>query len=215
MTVRPALLVAAASLAIGAASPAPQTPQAVVQRLATVWNGLQSYTCTWSVHEVKGNDTQDRTYHIFFEKPLNTRAEVVAGDGDGSVAVWEGGDRVRGHQGGILKLIKLNLDIHNRLAVSLRGATIAEINIGWLLQHLQGIDPKDMTVAQNGDTSVLTAFVHDPPPDTDVVKEVDTFEPGGLPLEGFQYDANGTLLKHVIYSDYKLNVQLPDSTWQI
>ncbi len=163
----------------------------------------------------RGREVQDRVYHIFFQKPLKTRAEVVDGDGKGSVAVWEGGDRVRGHQGGFLSFIKLNLDIHNRLAVSLRGATIAQVNMGWLLQHLQSIEAKNFAFSQHGTNSVLSAHVHYPAPDNDVVGEVYVFGPNGLPIEGSQYGDNALVLKHVVYSDYQLNVTLPPSTWQI
>jgi hypothetical protein len=189
--------------------------QDVISKYAAVWNALQSYTCTWTVHEAKNSAAQDRVYHIYFQKPLNTRAEVVAGDGKGSVAVWDGGDRVRGHQGGILSLIRLNLDIHNHLAVSLRGATIAQLNMGSLLGHLQSIDLKNFQVTQQGSNSILSTPVQEAPPDTDVVKEVYTFAPNGLPIESFQYGANNVVLKHVVVSDYKLNVALPASTWQI
>jgi len=208
-------IVLCAACLTSSSTPAQQTPQEVIGRLESAWNRLQTYTCTWYVHEAKNNKTQNRVYHIFFQKPLMTRAEVVAGDDKGSVAIWEGGDRVRGHEGGILSFVKLNVDIHNRLATSLRGATIDEVNIGWLVQHARELDPATMKVTLQGANSVVTAQVHYPPPDADVVKEVDVFQPNGLPLEGSQFDANGTLLKHVLYSDYKLNVQLPPSTWQI
>jgi hypothetical protein len=164
---------------------------------------------------VRGTDVQDRVYHVFFQKPLNTRAEVVGGDGKGSVAVWTGGDRVRGHQGGILSLIKLNLDIHNRLAVSMRGATIAQLNMGWLLSHLQSIGAQNFSLTQQGDNSILSARVQDAPPDTDVVKEVYIFDQNGLPVESLQYGENDLVLKHVVMSQYALNVALPPATWQI
>jgi hypothetical protein len=208
------LILVCAVLSLGASSPSPFTPRDVISRLAGVWNGLQAYTCTWNVHEVKGTQVQDRVYRVFFQKPLLTRAEVVDGDGKGSVAVWDGGDKVRGHQGGILSIINLNLDIHNHLAVSLRGATIAQINLGWLLSHLQSIGAANFTVTQRGENSVLSAEVKDPPPDTDVVREEYIFAPNGLPVEAFQYADNGVVLKHVAYSDYRLNVSLPPSTWR-
>jgi len=200
---------------VGAPPSGVATPTNVINRFATAWNNLKSYTCTWTVHEMQGSKTQYRVYHVFFQKPLNTRAEVVDGDGKGSVAVWDGGDRVRGHQGGFLSVIKLNLDIHNRLAVSLRGATIAQVNMGWLLQHLRAINSKDCKVSRQGVNSVLSASVHEPTPDTDVVREVYVFNPSGLPVEAFQYGVNDRVLKHVVYSGYRPNVILPPSTWQI
>lgn len=210
-----ALLACACSLVVIGANTPESNFHGLLDRVTSRWDNLQSYTATWTAHEAEGSQVQDRVYHIFFEKPLNTRAEVVAGEGKGSVAVWTGGSRVRGHQGGILSLIKLNLDIHNKLAVSLRGATIADVNIGALLQHLRTIDPNDSTVSQEGSNSILSARVHDPPPDTDVVREVYVFEASGLPIEASQYDANDQLVKHVIFSDYKIDVSLPSSTWQV
>jgi hypothetical protein len=202
------------SLILISAAKQPDSAQDVIDKYAATWNGLQSYTCTWTVHEVKNNNVQDRVYHVFFQKPLNTRAEVVDGDGKGSVAVWTGGDKVRGHQGGILSLIKLNLDIHNHLAVSMRGATIAQLNLGWLLSHLQSIGAQNFEVTQQGDNRVLSARVQDPAPDTDVVREVYVLDPSGLPIEWFQYGDDDVVLKHVIMSDYVLNVTLPPNTWQ-
>jgi outer membrane lipoprotein-sorting protein len=213
--IRSVLACASLLVPISAASPAPMTAQDLIARLSDTWDHLQSYTCTWTVHEVRGDQVQDRVYHISFQKPLETRAEVVDGDGKGSVAVWDGGDRVRGHQGGILRFIKLNVNIHNRLAVSLRGATIAQINAGWFLQHLKDIGAPKLALSRQGENTVISAFVHDPPPDTDVVREVYVLAPNGLPLEAFQYGSQDVLLKHVVFSDYQLNVDLPASTWQI
>jgi hypothetical protein len=204
-----------ALLSFGAAPPKPTVAQDVIDRYASVWNRLRSYTCTWTVHERKGNRVQDRVYRVFFQKPLNTRVEIADGDGKGSVAIWTGGDRVRGHQGGILSVITLNVDLHSRLAVTLRGATVAQVNMGSLLSHLQSIGARNFNVEKQGEDSVLTARVHDPPPDTDALVEEFVFSPDGLPIESFQYGAGNIVLKHVTVSDYKLNVTLPPSTWQI
>lgn len=212
---RSCLIIVAALALIAAAPPKTGSASAIIARFASAWNNLRSYTCTWSVHEVKGTRVQDRMYHIFFQKPLNTRAEVVAGDGKGSAAVWTGGDRVRGHQGGFLSLIRMTLGVNNRLAVSLRGATISQVNMGWLLSHLQSIGVVNFAVTQQGVNSVLTARVQEPSPDADVVREVYVFAPSGLPLEGSQYGEHDVVLKHVVYSDYQLNPVLPSSTWQI
>jgi hypothetical protein len=208
-------LLLSALLCLSAASPKPIDAQAIIDRYASVWSNLRSYTCTWTVHERKGDRVQDRVYRVFFQKPLNTRAEIVDGDGKGSVALWTGGNRVRGHQGGILSFVKLNVDVRSRLAVSLRGATIAQLNMGSLLSHLQSIGARNFTVEKQGEDSVLTARVHDPPPDTDALVEEFVFSPDGLPIESFQYGAGNIVLKHVTVSDYKLNVTLPPSTWQI
>lgn len=197
------------------AAPASDPAAQIINRFATTWEHLRSYTCTWTVLEVQGSRTQYRVYHIFFQKPLETRAEVVDGDGKGSVAIWNGGDRVRGHRGGILSIFKLNLDINSPLALTLRGGTIAQVNMGWLLQHIQTIGSREFTVSRQGADYMLSASVHEPAPNDDVLREVYVFDPNGLPLEGFQYGVNDLLLKHVVFSDCHLDVALPPSTWQI
>jgi outer membrane lipoprotein-sorting protein len=210
------LIVFLACAATATAAGAPVDPVAqAIQRFADAWASVQSYTVTATVHEVKGARTQDRTYHLFFQKPFDTRAEIVAGDGRGSVAVWTGGTRVVGHQGGLLSFITLNLDIHNRLAVSLRGTTIAQANFGALLNQLQSLDPKGMTVTPVGENVLVSTPVHMALPDDDVARWTLLLGPDGLPVQSTEYAADGSILKQVTYSDLKLNVSLPPSTWRV
>src|SRR6185437_5530491 len=77
-------------------------------------------------HEVKGDRIQDRTYHYWFKKPNLAKTLIVSGDGNGSGGVWNGGDKVSGHQGGMLSFIHLKVDLHDPRATSLRGYTIPE-----------------------------------------------------------------------------------------
>jgi hypothetical protein len=188
--------------------------QDAIGKLVAVWGTINTYECTVASHEVKGTNVQDRVYHIRFEKPLETRVDIIDGDGRGSAAVWDGGDRVRGHQGGMLSMIKLNIDIHNKLATSIRGTTIAQANFGALVEHLKSMDPGVLHITTDGDKTLLVAQEDFPSPDTDVTKEVYIIGPDGLPTEYFQY-AEDDVVKHVIYSDLKINIDLPPATWQL
>jgi outer membrane lipoprotein-sorting protein len=87
---------------------------------------VNDYTVTMTAHEVSGNDTQDRVYHYWFKKPADAKIEVVSGPGRGSGGVWTGGDRVSGHQGGLLSHFHMKVDLHDGRAVSLRGYTIPD-----------------------------------------------------------------------------------------
>src|SRR5580658_2765900 len=75
------------------------------------WSKIDSYTCTITAHETKGTDVQDRVYHYAYLKPHFARIDIVDGPGKGGGAVWTGGDSVRGHQGGLLSGIQLNVSI--------------------------------------------------------------------------------------------------------
>lgn len=87
---------------------------------------VNDYTVTVRAHEVKGDRTQDRTYLYWFKKPNMAKTLIAAGDGKGSGGVWNGGDTVSGHQGGMLAWIHLNVGLHDPRATSLRGYTIPQ-----------------------------------------------------------------------------------------
>src|SRR5690348_9208341 len=104
-------IVAAAAMLAGAATPVDPV-QNLLGKFSAAWEGTRTYQCTIASRELKGSRVQDRVYLIRFSKPLDTRIDIVSGDERGSAAVWRGGNRVRGHQGGILAAIRLNVDIH-------------------------------------------------------------------------------------------------------
>lgn len=87
---------------------------------------VNDYTVTVRAHEVKGDRTQDRTYHYFFKRPSLAKTDIVSGDGAGSGGVWNGGDQVHGH----LKVgpftFGKKVDLHDSQATSLRGYTLPE-----------------------------------------------------------------------------------------
>ncbi len=190
------------------------TPSETIDKFFNAWKGIESYECTLTSHEVNGSRVQDRVYHMFFEKPTKTRMEIVSGDGHGGAAVWSGGDTLRGHRGGMLAGIKKTLDIHSPLTTSIRGTTIADANYGILLGHMRTLKPELLETAQVGDRTLVTAQLPDPASQAGVTKEIFVFGANGLPLEFEQYEG-ASMVKKVDYSDVKLNVPLPDSTFQM
>ncbi len=87
---------------------------------------VNDYTYKLHSHEVLGSRTQDRIYDYSFMKPHFAKTYIEAGDGLGSGGVWDGGNQVSGHQGGILAGIHLKVDLHDGRATSLRGYTIPD-----------------------------------------------------------------------------------------
>jgi outer membrane lipoprotein-sorting protein len=87
---------------------------------------VTDYTVTVHAHEVKGDRVQDRVYHYWFKRPNLAKTLIVSGDGTGSGGVWNGGDKVSGHQGGMLSFIHLKVSVHDPRATSLRGFTIPD-----------------------------------------------------------------------------------------
>ncbi|MBV8669227.1 MAG: hypothetical protein JOZ28_08440 [Candidatus Eremiobacteraeota bacterium] len=185
-----------------------------IARFAKAWADVRSYECVVSIHEVEGSHVQDRVMRVTFEKPYNTRVDILAGEGHGGAIVWRGGDKVRGHEGGFLSAIKVDVDVHDRRVTSLRGATVAEANWGALYDHLTSLRPDSVQAVVLGDTTTLTYAVPDPPGEGNVTKEVLMLGGNSLPIEYDQYIGD-ELVSHVTTSDVKLNINPPDSTWSI
>ena len=190
------------------------TPQTTIAKMKATWDTVKTYEGRVTVHEVKGNSIQDRVYLVRFERPTKTRVDIVEGDGRGSAALWDGGDRVRGHQGGILSFIKLNVDIHSKFATDLRGCTIDETNFGSLINHLESIKPSSERVSVVNGKVVLVVQTDPSAPTSDVTKEVYVLALNWLPLEFTEY-TKGKIVRHVVNSDLKLNTYLPASIWQL
>ena len=184
----------------------------VLAKYAAAWEKVNSYTCTIVAREASGERVQDRTYAFMFRKPFDTRMDVTGGDDRGGAGVWHGGDTVKGHTGGFFSFIKLNLNLHDPKAVSVRGTTIADANFGALLEHLKGLKGATIDAVADGTLTKINVAVADPAADDNVTKELMVLGTNDLPIEYDQWE--GIIeVKRVTYSDVSLNVDLPDSTF--
>jgi len=190
------------------------TPQETIAKMKATWDSIHTYEGTVTVHEVKGNSVQDRVYLVRFRKPTQTRVDILDGDGRGCAAIWNGGDKVRGHQGGFLSFVKLNVDLRSKFSTDLRGSTIDQANFGALLAHLESVDPKFEHVTTVAGKVVLAIATKPLAPNSDVTKEVYILAPNWLPLEFTEYAGN-KVVRHVINSGLKLNIKIPASSWQL
>jgi outer membrane lipoprotein-sorting protein len=114
------------------------------------WARVPSYTCDIKVHETKGSEVQDRTYHYAFLKPHFAKIDVTSGPGRGGGAVWKGGDTITGHRGGFVSFVKLTKSIHDPEAVDLRGGTIADGSFENMAESI-----KSAASATNGEETIL------------------------------------------------------------
>jgi outer membrane lipoprotein-sorting protein len=209
-----ALVLAVAALALCTEDARADSGREAVAKMAATWSQVKTYECTVKVHEAAGKRVQDRVYLIHFARPTHTRVDIIDGDGRGSAAVWNGGDRVRGHQGGILSFIRLNVDLHSSFATDLRGTTIVQSNFGALLGHLQALDPSILHATTIALKTVLVVQIDPASPKSDVTKEVYILGSNWLPLEFFEY-AKDKLVRHVVNSGLKVNIDIPESTWRL
>jgi outer membrane lipoprotein-sorting protein len=207
-------VLAAAGLAMNAAQAFADSGQQTIAKMQSVWDHIDSYECRVTVHEALGSRVQDRVYLVRFVKPAQMRVDIIDGDGRGSVAIWDGGPTVHGHQGGMLSVFKLSVDMHSKLATDLRGASIDQGNFGALIDHLKAMDPSLVQTTTDGDKTILVVQIDPAKPAGDITREVYILGADWLPLEYYQYDED-RVVKHVIASGLKLNLDFPPSTWQI
>jgi hypothetical protein len=111
---------------LGGAAASAATATGPAAAFLEAWAKVSSYTENIKVHETKGTDIRDRTFHYAFLKPHFAKIDITGGPGRGGGAVWKGGDTVTGHRGGFVSMIKLSKSIHDPEATGLRGGTIAE-----------------------------------------------------------------------------------------
>ena len=107
-------------------APASAATVPAITAFEEIFSKVNDYTVTVHAHEVLGDQTQDRVYQFMYKKPHLVKTLIVSGPGAGGGGVWNGGDTVSGHQGGILSFIHLRVGIHDGRATSLRGYTIPD-----------------------------------------------------------------------------------------
>lgn len=182
---------------------------------ADAWSKIDNYSCSIVVHETLGTNVQDRRYDFWFKKPSEAHIEIVSGPGRGSGSVWHGGNTLLGHQGGLLRGIKMNVSLHDSRAVSLRGDTMNTASFGYIL-----------SVYESGKSAVTESpgeAIAGIPTDMLVMKVAPTDENKGvtkdvlylsktthLPLRRVRW-AGDTLVKQEDFVDVKLNPGLKDS----
>lgn len=214
-------LIAAAFMALAVpasgatTTPSPAPAQRALAKFETAWNALKTYSCTLDAHEVQNGNVQDRTYQLWFSKPFDTRMNIIGGAGRGSAAVWRGGDRVSGHQGGIVSFIHLTLNIHDGKATSLRGITIAEANFGSYLDKIHKTKFKSVDAVPDGDKWTITLVPVDPATFQNITKETIVLGASGLPTDITMYEGEGMLAVHNAYRDLKINVAVPPGTFNL
>jgi hypothetical protein len=134
---------------LGGVAASAATPSGAGAAFLDAWAKVPSYTANIKVHETKGTDIQDRTYHYAYLKPHFAKIDITGGPGRGGGAVWKGGDTITGHRGGIVSMIKLTKPIHDPEAVDLRGGTISEASFENVAENI-----KAAASATNGEETV-------------------------------------------------------------
>lgn len=182
---------------------------------AEAWSKVDNYSCSIVVHETLGTQTQDRRYDFWFKKPTLAHIEITSGPGRGSGSVWHGGDTVLGHQGGLLRGIKLNISLNDSRAVSLRGDPMTVAIFGNILAIYQsGIGTVTEGPGETIDgspTDMVTLKIANPAANKNVSRDVLYLsKTTHLPVRRVRYEGD-TLVKQEDFVNVKINPGLKDS----
>jgi len=209
-------LVFVAASAGRAADPAPALPawDAFVKANAAI----DDYKETVTAHEISGTKTEDRTYHFFYKKPSYARSEIVSGPGSGGAAVWHGGDKVKGHLGGLLAGIKLVISEHDARATDIRGKTIEAANFAWMIDgfnHYGKLSEAPGPPVDGVETDAVTMIPDDPAKVRNLTKETLLISrTSHLPVRHLGYEGD-KLVEQETFSDQVINPGLPLSTFDM
>jgi outer membrane lipoprotein-sorting protein len=178
------------------------------------WSKVSNYTDSIVSHETTndGSKKEDRTYHFAYLKPHYAKIDIIDGPGKGGGAVWAGGDTVRGHQGGFLSGIKLQVSIHDGRATSLRGDTVDYASFESAAQQIRSAkDPTEGTATVDGQSTDAVTITYPSTVADGVTKRVIYLSKAThLPVRRSSY-AGDTLVKQETFSEVKLNPGLkPD-----
>jgi hypothetical protein len=144
---------------------------------------------------------------------------VVSGDGKGGSVFWDGGETVRGHEGGFLKMIVLTLDIHNPRVTSMRGATIEQGTFPWQVEHLKSIkghmSAEPGPVIDGDGTDILAVDGIDPAQEQGMSKELYFISRSTNLLVRFQGFDGSELVRQSDYTEVKVNIGLTADNFKL
>lgn len=206
-------LLSAGALAALLLAAVPATADTPAGDFQDAWTKIDSYTVTITTHETNGKDTQDRVYRYAYKKPHFAKIDIVAGPGRGGGAVWSGGDKVKGHQGGFLSGIKLSVGINDGRATSLRGDTIDHGSFQSIADELKSgkADPTATAATIDGVAADAVTVV---PPAGGVTKFVLYFSRAThMPVRRTAF-AGDALVKQEDFSDVNVNAGLTENDFK-
>jgi outer membrane lipoprotein-sorting protein len=208
---RIAAFAASASLITGLV----QTPAGAAGPYATqfleAWSKVDNYTDSIVSHETDCKTPQDRTYHFAYKKPHFARIDIVEGPGKGGGALWTGGDTVRGHQGGFLSGIKLQVSIHDGRATSQRGDTVDYASFESAAQEIKSAkDAVEGTATVDGQSVETVTMTYPAGAACAVTKRtIYLSKSSHLPVRRSAWSGD-TLVKQETFSEVKLNPGLKE-----
>jgi outer membrane lipoprotein-sorting protein len=179
---------------------------------------IQSYTAT--LHSFSENETEIIQYA--FKKPGFIRMDFIQPHNGAALVYNPKTENVTLRPFGIFKPLVLTLNPRNPLITSAKGHTVDHSDIGSLLENVDMLYQKGtaillgeeqityrdcFVIKVRGDKGKIVEDVHR----YDLWLDKETY----LPVKVNSFDGNGNLIENVLINDLKVNVQFPQSFFQL
>jgi outer membrane lipoprotein-sorting protein len=202
-------------------------PERMNTALNQSWARIKDYTCVLFKQErLKGKLQDKNTVSLKFRKPGDIYLKWIKQPHEGRELIYRQGkdDKMLVHEGGMLRVAALKLDLDSPLVKMDTTHRLTELDIGYMLKMIydnlyRGLKNGDVTLQFKGGGdqggrlvyTVESRFANAAAqryyaPRTVISHDVIT----GLPLKVVNYDAAGQLLEEFEWSQIRFNVGLTD-----
>jgi hypothetical protein len=196
--------------AVAAGTPSPWAPSprpAAWVAFQRAWANISSYSATATSFEQAGAQVQNWVFDYTFHKPSSATVHYNTGPNAGVTGVWNGGDTVVAHRGGLLALFKRTFSLHDPIVTTIRGSSIDQLSFEAILEHGNSTAG---TVSESSGPTILgvpTAAVilvpDSPAADAGLTREViDISTLTDLPIRLLAYDG-ATLVRQIDFSNIR------------
>lgn len=188
----------------------PLTPADIVDRWAAHLQTVTDYEFVMETESVEGKKTEHATLHVWVRRPELVRVRVLKGAHRGSEISLCHSGKVIARSGGILGAIKVSMSKTDSRLRDSRGDYAWQSDWGTachkLRECLHSSEKSECRVLSDGHEEITCTY---PDPISHVERrEVWTFDSSGpYLLERDAYE-NGTRVEHVTYRDWKENLGL-------
>ena len=195
----------------------------LLRRIEEQWEQVNDYTCIMKLYAKNADKEEKSTIEQKFLKPKWIYMKITDGKGKGSVAVYNPlTKKAKGHTGGLLKFITVNLELTDNRITSARGHRIDQSDFGTLIARLKEyrvmneFTSSTKTVFQEKPAYLLTAEVNDTTMLWGAKKEKIWINAGNLfPLHIEQFMSDGELVHYSTFIDIKIDTDLRDEDFNL
>jgi len=199
-------------------------PEKLIDAAKTAMASVDSYTAVFHKQErINGNLTKEETIFIKFKRPFSVYMKWIKDPFKGRECLYVQGannNRIKAHEGGILDLIKLNLDPLNSRAMKGNRHPITEVGLENLIRLIgmelqRGISAGEIQVKDLGEEMIYARK-------TRKIESIFPKEKGyfcfravvnldtvfKVPIRSMIYDWRDQLIENYGYEEFKLNAGL-------